>query len=210
MDQCPVLIEHVPKIIDMRRSLVLEQGRMPKGAEQTLRNIETAGNPYGLPHQTRSDWAKDLGVKTIAENPAAEYLYWVGCAASFDQRAQGVAVAMIKIMQAAKLDFAILGLEEKCTGDPARRIGNEYLFQERAKENVATLNKHNVKKIIATCPHCFNTIGNEYDSFGGNYEVIHHTQLIHQLLDSGALAHRDGQEQVRGHVLRRRRRQDVV
>ena len=187
MDQCPVLIEHVPKIIDMRRHLVLDESRMPKQAETALRNIENVANPYGLSHQSRADWAKDLGVSFIADKPDAEYLYWVGCAASFDERARTIAAALSKILQAAGVDFAILGTEEKCTGDPARRIGNEYLFQERAKENVEVLKRYNVRKIIASCPHCFNTFANEYGEFGGDYEVIHHTQLIDRLLKEGRI-----------------------
>ena len=139
MDQCPVLIEHVPKIMDMRRHLVLDESRMPKQAESALRNIENVANPYGLSHQSRADWAKDLDIAFVADKPDAEYLYWVGCAASFDERARTIAAALSKILKAAGVDFAILGTEEKCTGDPARRIGNEYLFQERAKENVEVL-----------------------------------------------------------------------
>jgi Fe-S oxidoreductase len=187
MDQCPVLIEHVPKILDMRRHLVLEESRMPKQAEQALRGIENQANPYGLSQQTRADWAKELGVEFVKDRPGAEYLYWVGCAASFDDRARTIATALVKILQAAGIDFAILGTEERCTGDPARRIGNEYLFQERAKENVETLAKYGVKKVIAPCPHCFNTFTNEYPSFGGHYQVVHHTQLIRELLDTGRI-----------------------
>ena len=187
MDQCPVLIEHVPKIIDMRRYLVLEESRMPKQAEQALRGVENQSNPYGLSQQTRADWAKDLDVSFMKDRPDAEYLYWVGCAASFDDRAKTIATAVVKILKAAGVDFAILGTEERCNGDPARRIGNEYLFQERAKENVELLSKYGVKKVIAPCPHCFNTFSNEYPNFGGHYEVIHHSQLIRQLLESGRL-----------------------
>jgi Fe-S oxidoreductase len=187
MDQCPVLIEHVPKIMDMRRHLVLDESRLPKQAETALRNIENVANPYGLSHQSRADWAKDLDIAFVADKPDAEYLYWVGCAASFDERARTIATALSKILKAAGVDFAILGTEEKCTGDPARRIGNEYLFQERAKENVEVLKRHNVRKIIASCPHCFNTFANEYSDFGGDYEVIHHTQLIDRLLKEGRI-----------------------
>jgi Fe-S oxidoreductase len=187
MDQCPVLIEHVPKILDMRRHLVLDKSRMPRQAETALRNIENVANPYGLSHQSRADWAKDLGVHFAADKPDAEYLYWVGCAASFDERARTISTALVKILQAAGVDFAILGTEEKCSGDPARRIGNEYLFQERAKENVEVLRRHNVRKIIASCPHCFNTFANEYRDFGGTYEVIHHTQMIDSLLKAGRI-----------------------
>lgn len=187
VDQCPVLIEHVPKILDMRRSLVLEEGSMPKQAEAALRNIENNANPYGISQQTRADWARDLGVSFAADKPDAEYLYWVGCAASFDDRAKTIATALCKILQAGGVDFAILGTEEKCNGDPARRIGNEYLFQERAKENIETLKKYNVRKVIASCPHCFNTLANEYGDFGGNYEVMHHSQVIDRLLKDGRI-----------------------
>ncbi len=191
MDQCPVLIEHVPKIMDMRRHLVLDKSRMPKQAESALRNIENVANPYGLSHQSRADWAKGLDIAFVADKPDAEYLYWVGCAASFDERARTIAAALSKILKAAGVDFAILGTEEKCTGDPARRIGNEYLFQERAKENVEVLKKYSIRKIIASCPHCFNTFANEYKDFGGDYEVIHHTQLIDQLLKEGRITLED-------------------
>ncbi len=187
MDQCPVLIEHVPKILDMRRHLVLEESRMPKQAEQALRGIENQANPYGLSQQTRADWARELGVQFVKDRPDAEYLYWVGCAASFDDRARTIGTALVKILQAAGVDFAILGTEERCTGDPARRIGNEYLFQERARENVETLARYGVKKVIAPCPHCFNTFTNEYPNFGGHYQVIHHSQLIRDLLESGRI-----------------------
>ena len=187
MDQCPVFIEHVPKIMDLRRHLVLDESRMPKGAESALRNIENVANPYGLPHGARAEWARQLQVPLITEKPDAEYVYWLGCAASFDDRAKTVATALVKILKTAGVDFAILGSEEKCTGDPARRIGNEYLFQERAKENIAILNQHQVRKVIASCPHCFNTIANEYPDFGGNYEVIHHSQLIDHLLKAERL-----------------------
>ena len=195
MDQCPVLIEHVPKIIDMRRALVLEESRMPKQAETALRSIENSANPYGASNQTRADWARDLGVPFIKDKPDAEYLYWVGCATAFDDRTKQIATALVKIMRAGGVDFAILGTEEKCNGDPARRIGNEYLFQERAKENVELLKRYDVRKIIANCPHCFNTFANEYGAFGGHYEVIHHTQLIDALLREGRIAlesHVDG------------------
>lgn len=187
MDECPVLIDHVPKIIEMRRSLVLEEGRLPKQAEAALRNIETNANPYGIAQSARSSWADGLDVPRLADHTDAEYLYWVGCAASYDDRAKDVARSLVKILVAANVDFAILGNEEKCTGDPARRIGNEYLYQERAKENVALLHERKVRKIITTCPHCFNSIHSEYPDLGGDFEVVHHTQLIEQLLDEGKL-----------------------
>jgi Fe-S oxidoreductase len=185
MNECPVLIEHVPKIAEMRRSLVLEESRMPKQAETALRSVENSGNPYALSNQNRGDWARDLGVKTYAEHPDAEYLYFVGCAASFDEANQKVATSIVKILQSAGIDFAILGKEETCNGDPARRIGNEYLFQMQAEANITTFKKYEVKKVLTGCPHCFNTIKNEYPQFGFNAEVMHHTEFIQQLIADG-------------------------
>jgi Fe-S oxidoreductase len=184
---CPVLIEHVPKIIDMRRSLVLEESRFPKEAQNALRGIETQGNPYGLPRAQRAEWAQGLGVKTLAERPDAEYLYFVGCAASYDEANRAVARAFVGLLQTAGIDFAILGASESCNGDPARRIGNEYLYQQQAQQNIERLNAGRVRKVIASCPHCFNTIKNEYPQFGGTYEVVHHTQLLAQLIRDGKL-----------------------
>ncbi len=182
MAECPVLIEHVPKIIDMRRSLVMEEGRFPKQAQAALRGIETAGNPYALPRSQRADWAQGLGVPTLAERPRAEYLYFVGCAASYDDANRRVARALAGLLQKAGVDFAILGNEETCNGDPARRIGNEYLFQRQAQTNVETLNRRGVRKVIVSCPHCFNTLANEFPQFGGRYEVLHHTELLARLV----------------------------
>ena len=186
-EECPVLIEHVPKIDDMRRSLVLEESRFPKEAEGALRGIETQGNPYGLPRAQRADWAQGLGVKTVEEKPDAEYLYFVGCAASYDEANKQVARALVRLLRQAGVDFAILGRTETCTGDPARRIGNEYLFQQQAQANIAAMKGARVRKVIATCPHCFNTIRNEYPQFGGAFEVMHHTQLLARLLAEGKL-----------------------
>jgi Fe-S oxidoreductase len=185
--ECPVLIEHVPKILDMRRSLVLEESRFPKEAQGALRSIEGQGNPYGLPKAQRADWAQGLGVKTVAEHPDAEYLYFVGCAASYDEANKAVARAFVQLLQKAGVDFAILGGRETCNGDPARRIGNEYLYQMQAQQNIEAMNGAGVKKVIATCPHCFNTIKNEFPQFGGTYEVIHHTELLAQLITEGRL-----------------------
>jgi Fe-S oxidoreductase/nitrate reductase gamma subunit len=185
--ECPVLIEHVPKIIDMRRSLVLEESRFPKEAQGALRSIETQGNPYGLPRAQRADWAQGLNVATIEEKPEAEYLYFVGCAASYDEANKAVARAFVQLLQKAGVDFAILGRQETCNGDPARRIGNEYLYQQQAEQNIGTMNGARVKKVIATCPHCFNTIKNEYPQFGGRYEVVHHTELLADLLRAGRI-----------------------
>ena len=171
----------------MRRSLVLEEGRFPKEAQAALRSIETQGNPYGLPRAQRADWAQGLGVKTLAEKPDAEYLYFVGCAASYDDANRAVARAFTGLLQTAGVDFAILGSAETCNGDPARRIGNEYLYQQQAQQNIEAMNERKVRKVIATCPHCFNTIKNEFPQFGGAYEVVHHTQLLAELVAQGRL-----------------------
>jgi Fe-S oxidoreductase len=182
---CPVLIEHVDKIVDVRRHLVMMEADMSEQVVLTFNNIETNGNPWGIGSSTRADWTDGLNIKTLAENPEAEYLYFVGCAASFDDKNKKVARALVKIMNEAGIDFAILGNEETCNGDPARRIGNEYLYQTQAKQNIETMNGYNVKKVITACPHCFNTIKNEYIQFGGNYQVMHHTELIYDLIQKG-------------------------
>ncbi len=187
VDSCPVFIEHVPKIVDMRRWLVLTEGRFPAELQPTFRNLENNGNPWQIAWQTRADWAKDLGVRVMSDVSQAEYLYWVGCYGSFDERNKKVARAFVKLLQAAGLDFAILGTEEKCTGEPARRIGHEYLFQTLAQENVQTLKRYRFQKIITACPHCFNTIRNEYPQFDGRFQVMHHTELLDELVRSGRL-----------------------
>ena len=187
MDQCPVFIEHVPKIVDMRRHLVLDESRLPRQAEVALRAIENVANPYGISQQSRADWAAGLGVPLLSEKPDAEYLYWVGCAVAYDERARSIATSLVAILRAAEVEFAILGTEERCTGDPARRIGNEYLFQERARQNIEVLAGHGVRRIVTSCPHCFNSIANEYPDLGGSYEVIHHTVLIDRLIQEGRI-----------------------
>lgn len=186
-EACPVLIEPIPKIIDMRRHLVMEEARFPEQMQETLRSLETRGHPYKGVSAERTDWAKGLQVYAAAKRKEVDFLFWVGCAGAFDERGQQVARAMAQVLEAAELDFAILGNEERCTGDPARRIGNEYLFQLLAQENIATLNRYRVKKILTTCPHCFNTLKHEYRQFGGEFEVVHHSQLIAQLLREGSL-----------------------
>jgi len=187
VEACPVFIEHVPKIIDMRRFLVLNESRFPEELKPTFRNLENNGNPWQLSPQTRADWARDLGIRLMADARRAEYLYWVGCYGSFDERNRKVARAVVKILQAAGVDFAILGNEEKCTGEPARRVGHEYLFQTLAQENIATLGQYQIQNIVTACPHCFNTLQNEYPQFGGHFRVIHHTQLIDELIRTGRL-----------------------
>lgn len=186
MEECPVMIEHVPSIIDMRRSLVMMESRFPEELQVTFRNLENNFTPWAFSHSDRAAWADGLGIQTMADD-AIDYdvLFWVGCSGSFDARAQKVSVAFSQIMQTAGVRFRILGTEEKCTGDSARRAGNEYLAQMLIKENVETLNRYNVKKIVTTCPHCMNTLKNEYGEFGGHYDVVHHSTFIQQLIDAG-------------------------
>jgi Fe-S oxidoreductase len=182
VEQCPVTIEHIDKIVDMRRYLTMQEAAAPPEAQRAMTNIERAGNPWGEAAGTRGDWAEGLGVPTFAEKPDAEYLYFVGCAASFDRRNQRVARALARILQAAGTSFAILATEETCNGDPARRMGNEYLWQIQAQRNIETFDRYTVRKIIASCPHCFNTIANEYPQLGGTYEVVHALQLVQDLI----------------------------
>jgi Fe-S oxidoreductase len=190
---CPVSIEHVDHIVDLRRHLVMVDSSFPSEAEPMLRDVERASNPWGKAQSERADWAASLGVRVLEPgDPAPEYLYWVGCATSFDDRARKTGESIAKLLGLAKVDFAILGPREACTGDPARRMGNEYVFQAYAEQNVETLNEAGVTKIITGCPHCFNTLGNEYPDFGGHYEVIHHSELLARLVADGRLTpHRD-------------------
>lgn len=181
---CPVFIEYVQEIVDMRRYLVQVEGRFPEEVQRAFTNMENNSNPWGIGFATRGDWAKEFDVQLMSEDPGElDLLFWVGCAGSFDDRNKQVSAALVKIMKAAGLRFAILGQEEGCTGDSARRIGNEYLYQVLAAQNVEVLNGYNVKKIVTACPHCFNTIKNEYHQFGGEYEVLHHSELIADLLE---------------------------
>ncbi len=188
MEECPVTIEHVDSIVDMRRYLVLNESRFPSELAAAYRNLENNYTVWAFNWRDRAKWAEGYNVPVASDvNDSFDVLYWVGCAGSFDMRYQKVARAFAGLMSSAGVKFAILGNEEKCTGDPARRSGNEYLAQTLMKENVETLNRHKVKKIVATCPHCYNTLKNEYPEFGGNYEVIHHTEFITQLLRDGKL-----------------------
>ncbi|MFN6121058.1 MAG: heterodisulfide reductase-related iron-sulfur binding cluster [Actinomycetes bacterium] len=187
---CPVNIEILDKILDMRRYLSLMESNFPAELGNAYRAMENQGNPWGMNQGERADWAKGLDAVTIldpGEPITAEYLYWVGCAGSFDDKNKKVTQAMAKLLGRAGIDVAILGPSEMCTGDSARRSGNEYLFQMLAMPNIEMLDGMGVKKIITQCPHCFNTLRNEYPQLGGNYEVIHHTQLLEQLIDSGTL-----------------------
>jgi Fe-S oxidoreductase len=184
---CPVFIEPIPKIVEMRRFLVMEEARFPDTMQAALRGMENRGHPYQGAVPSRTVWTKGLDVPLLAERGTAAFLYWVGCAAAFDERAQKVARAFATILKAAQVPFAILGDEERCTGDVARRIGNEFLFQMHAQANIETLNRYDVQKIVTTCPHCFNTLKHEYPAFGGRYEVIHHTEFVARLLQQGQL-----------------------
>ncbi len=187
--ECPVFITYVDKIVDMRRYLVQERGEFPNELQTAFRGLESGGNPWGFPADDRAQWSEGLNVKTLAEHPEAEALFWIGCAPAYDERAKKVTRATAQLLQKAGVDFAILGNEEQCTGDPARRAGNEYLFQTLAQANVETLNGYGVakKKIITTCPHCFNTLRNEYPDFDGHYEVVHHTTFLAELVAQGKL-----------------------
>ena len=188
MDQCPVFIEHVPKIAEMRRHLVLDEvAHAALRGDRAPCRSRTSPTPTVSRPRPGPTGRIGLDVPLIDDGPDAEYLYWVGCAASFDERARGIAAAMVEILHAANVDFAILGTEERCTGDPARRIGNEYLFQERARENIEVLSGHGVRRIVTSCPHCFNTLANEYPDLGGHYQVIHHTALIDTLIREGRI-----------------------
>ena len=185
---CPVYIEHIPKIVEMRRQLVLEESRFPAEVVNTFRNLENNGNPWGISPEDREKWSEGLIVPKMREMQGeVDFLYWVGCAGAYDAGNQKVARAMVKILNAAGVNYAILGKEETCNGDAARRIGNEYLFQMLAAQNVDTLNRYKFKKILTTCPHCFNTLANEYPQFGGHYQVVHHSQLLAELLQSSKL-----------------------
>lgn len=189
-ENCPVNIEILDKILDMRRYLTLMESDFPTELGNAFRAMENSGNPWGMSQTERADWAKDLdGIEIIdgSDPMTAEYLYWVGCAGSFDDKNKKVTQAMAKLLQRADISFAILGPSENCTGDPARRSGNEYIFQMLAMQNIETLDGMGVRKIITQCPHCFNTLGNEYPQLGGNYEVVHHSQFLEQLIDSGRL-----------------------
>ncbi len=187
VQECPVNIEHVDAIVDMRRSLVLMESNFPPEVQVVFRNLENNFSPWAFPAASRADWAEGMNIARLSESPDAEVLFWVGCAGSFDARYQKVTQAFARLMRQAGVKFAILGVEEKCTGDSARRLGNEYLAQILMKENIATLNNHKVKTIVTACPHCFNTLRNEYPQFGGNYTVLHHTDFIVKLLGEGKI-----------------------
>ena len=188
VEACPVMIEHVDKIVDMRRHLVLMEGKMPAELQATMRNWETQSNPWGMPSDARDEWARSMNIPRLADKPDAEYLFYVGCAGSFNDRNKKITKAFAEILIRAGIDFAILGKEELCNGETARRAGNEYLAKTMIDANIEVLKRYNVKKVLATCPHCFNTLKNEYPDFGFKAEtVLHHTSFIDQLVNEGKL-----------------------
>jgi Fe-S oxidoreductase len=198
--ECPVSIEHIDHIVDLRRNLVMVEARLPAETETMLRDVERGSNPWGKPQTARASWAEGLGVRVLEPgDPAPEILYWVGCAAAYDERARTGAISTTKLLLAAGLDVAILGPRESCTGDPARRAGNEYVFQSFAQTNIATLDEVGVTRIVASCPHCFNTLANEYPDFGGRYEVMHHSELLAQLIREGRLSPVAGEQTITYH-----------
>lgn len=190
--ECPAMIEHVDDIVDVRRHLTMIESEVPQGVKRVLEGIERAGNPWRLPARERSAWSEGLNVPTLAEKEQVDVLYWVGCAPSYDERSKRVARAMVQLMQQAGVDFAILGEEETCTGDPARRMGEELLYQSQAQTNIETMKQYSFKQVVTTCAHCFNTIKNEYPQFGGtagvDYQVVHHSEFLAGLVAAGKLS----------------------
>ena len=184
---CPVHIEPMAKIIEMRRNLVLERASIPETGEGALRSIEARGHPWRGTTASRTDWAEGLDIKILAEDSDIDVLYWVGCTSALEDRSMKVAQAIAKILKLTGIDFGILGAEETCCGDPARRLGNEYLFQLQAQKNIELMKSYNVKRIITGCPHCYHTLKHEYPQFGGEFEVMHHSEFIAGLLQEGKL-----------------------
>ncbi len=193
VQECPVTIEHIDSIIDMRRHLMLTESNFPSELNNVFKSLETNYTPWAFNQADRAQWAEGMNIKTMAEDPNSEILFWVGCAGSFDNRYKKVTQAFAKIMQKANIDFRILGTEEKCNGDTARRLGNEYLAQQLIQENVQTLNNYGVKKIVTACPHCFNSLKHEFKQFGGFYEVHHHSEFISNLINEGKLKFKDNE-----------------
>jgi Fe-S oxidoreductase len=184
---CPVWVDHVDKIVDLRRNLVMEQASMPETAEGALRSIEDRGHPWRGTTLARTDWAEGLGIKVLSDDSDVDILFWVGCTGALEERSTKISQSVAKLLKAAGINFGILGTEESCCGEPARRLGNEYLFQMQAEKNIEILKNYGVKRIVTACPHGYNILKNEYPQFGGNYEVIHHTEFIAQLIKEGKL-----------------------
>lgn len=184
---CPIYIEHIDKIVDMRRSLTMERSQMPDSAQQALQCLGAREHPWRGTTATRTEWTEGLEIKMLSDDSNVDILYWVGCTAALEERNMKVSAATARILQAAGINFGILGVEESCCGDPARRMGDEYLFQTLCQKNIEILKSYNVKKIVTTCPHCFNTLKYEYPQFGGDFEVIHHTQFLIDLIREGKI-----------------------
>jgi Fe-S oxidoreductase len=199
MEVCPVQDEQMLDIIDIRRHQVMIKGEFPTQLQTAFRGMERAKNPWGISHDKRMDWADGLQVRTTNENPAPDVLYWVGCAASYDPQAQKTARAVVQLLDHAGVDYAVLGKRECCTGDSARRGGNELLYRQLADQNVSTLNDVRPKLVIASCPHCMNSLGNEYKQIGGDYSVMHHTQFLESLVASGKLLAHASNESITYH-----------
>ncbi|HSG27171.1 MAG TPA: (Fe-S)-binding protein, partial [Candidatus Krumholzibacterium sp.] len=188
MNECPPFIEHVQKIVDMRRYFVMTESNFPSEMQPVFRNMEVNYNPWSMGYTTRADWAEDLDVPVAAERNEFDVLFWVGCAGSFDMRGQSVSKAVVGLLRKAGVDFAILGTEEMCCGETARRMGNEYLAQTLIDSNIENLKKYRFKKIVTACPHCFNTFKVEYPQFGFEAEVVHHSEYLLGLVREGKLA----------------------
>ena len=188
VESCPVSIAQMPKIVDMRRHLAMEEAVLPDTMEKAIGSLEARGHPYAGTQFTRLDWMKGLQVPQRADIQECDVLLWVGCGGALVERNQRVTRAMAQLLEKAGVKYAVLGREERCTGDPARRIGNEFLFQNLARENIATLQRYQVKTVVTACPHCFNTIRNEYPELGGNFEVLHHSQFLERLVSEGKLS----------------------
>ncbi len=187
VQECPVMIEHIDSIVEMRRGLVLTEANFPNELNVVFKNLENNFTPWAFSYEDRDAWADGLDIPIASQNNEPTYLFWVGCAGSFDERYKKVSRSLAQLMKKAGIDFKILGKEEKCSGDAARRLGNEYLAQILMKENIQTLEKYNIKKIITACPHCYHSLKNEYKQFGGNYEVYHHTEIIQKMVNTGSI-----------------------
>jgi Fe-S oxidoreductase len=194
--ECPVMIEHVDEIVDLRRGLVLNESRFPAELRPTFDNLERNFTPWGFSHSSRADWAEGMDIPRMSDDGDIDVLFWVGCAGAYDARYRKVTQAFSKLLKHAGVKFAILGLEERCNGDAARRMGNEYLAQTLMTENVKTLNRYAVKRIVTTCPHCFHSLKNEYPEFGGEYDVVHHTDFLLGLVEAGKIRPARSQQEV--------------